>query len=69
MFERRIPMNPVQKDNCIGMLQGCINRICVSDDPFEIVSLVAGANKYLADLSCNSLCRIRDKKQEVPGDE
>lgn len=65
MYDRKQPMNPQQKSNCISMLQGCINRICVSDDPFEIVSLVSGANKYLADLSCNSLCRIRDKKQEV----
>ena len=61
------PMNPQQKSNCIAMLQGCINRICVSDDPFEIVRLVSGANKYLADLACNSLARIRSK--EVPGNE
>ena len=67
MNDRKQPMSFVQKNNCICMLQGCINRICVSDDPFEIVSLVAGANKYLADLACNSLCRIRD--QEGTGNE
>ena len=67
MRDRKKPMNPAEKDNCIRMLQGCINRICVSDDPFEIVSLVAGANSYLADLACNSLARIRSK--EVSDDD
>ena len=63
MYDRKHPMNFNERNNCICMLEGCVNRICVSDDPLEIVGLVAGANKYLADLACSSLCCIHQKEK------
>ena len=52
-----------EKDNVLRMLEGCINRICVSNDPLEIVRLMSSANHYLAQLGCNSLIRISQNAQ------
>ena len=51
-----------EKDNVHRMLNGCINRICVSDEPLKIVRLISGANRYLSQLACNSLVRIEKQK-------
>lgn len=53
----------LEKENVLCMLQGCINRICVSDDPLEVVRLMGSANHYLAQLGCNSLVRISQNAQ------
>lgn len=52
-----------EKENVLLSLQGCINRICVSDDPLEVVRLMGSANHYLAQLGCNSLVRISQNAQ------
>lgn len=51
----------LEKENVLRTLQGCINRICVSDDPLEVVRLMGSANHYLAQLGCDSLIRINGK--------
>ena len=48
----------LEKDNVLRMLDGCIARICVSDDPSEVVRLLGFANYYLAQLALNNFVRI-----------
>ena len=56
----------LEKDNVYRMLQGCINRICISDDPAEIFRLVSGANRYLDQLAADSLIRISEDAKNSP---
>ena len=41
------PFTKIEKDNALRLLDGCICRICVSDDPEEIVRMVGFANDYI----------------------
>lgn len=54
-----------EKENVLRMLNGCICRICISDDPLEVVRLMGAANHYLAQLGCNSLVRISGQGSNV----
>lgn len=58
-------MSKVQKDNLIRMLDGCICRVCVSDDPLEIVRMQAFAASYLGLLAQNRMLQLRKEKNEV----
>lgn len=51
-----------QKDNVLRMLNGCICRICVSDDAHEVIRLIGCANRYLSDLGCDNIRRIREER-------
>lgn len=52
------------KDNYLRLLDGCICRICVSDDPFEIVRMLGFANDYLSMLAQNNMLRIKREQHE-----
>ena len=45
------PFTEMEKDNTLQMLDGCICRICVSNDPEEIVRMVGFANDYISMLA------------------
>ena len=45
------PFNYLEKENALRSLDGCICRICVSEDPLEIVRMVGFANDYIAMLA------------------
>ena len=47
--------------NKADMLEGCKNRMCVTDDEKELSRLYVGLNLYAADLFNMNLKRIRDK--------
>lgn len=57
-------MSKVQKDDLLRMLDGCICRVCVSDDPLEIVRMHAFA-AYLGLLAQNRMLQLRKEKNEV----
>ena len=42
------------------MLDGCICRICVSDDPEEIVSMLGFATDYLSMLAYSRMKQLKD---------
>ena len=55
------PFAKIEKDNTLQMLDGCICRICVSDDPEEIVRMVGFANDYISMLAYSRMIQIRGK--------
>lgn len=58
-------MSKVQKDNLIRMLDGCICRVCVSDDPLEIVRMQAFGASYLGLLAQDRMLQLRGEKHEA----
>ena len=55
------PFNKIEKDNTLKMLDGCICRICVSDDPEEIVRMVGFANDYISMLAYSRMIQLREQ--------
>ena len=55
MFLKDKSMSKADKDEMLRMLDGCICRICVSDDPLEVVRMLGFANDYLAMLAQDRL--------------
>ncbi|MBQ3589823.1 MAG: hypothetical protein II980_05160 [Clostridia bacterium] len=53
----------IEKDNMLRMLDGCICRVCVSNDPLEIVRMVGFANDYIAMLAQNRMLQLRNEKE------
>lgn len=58
------PYTREQKDNVLRMLDGCICRICVSDDAEEIVRMLGFANDYLSMLAYSRMKQIKEKGGE-----
>lgn len=52
------PFNKIEKDNTLQMLNGCICRICVSDDPEEIVRMVGFANDSISMLAYSRMIQL-----------
>ena len=52
------------KNYYLDMLEGCISRICVSDEPSEIIQMLGFANDYLNMLAQNNMLRIKEKEKE-----
>lgn len=42
------PLSRKERDNKIDLLNGCINRICVSDDKLEIVRMMGSAIRCIS---------------------
>lgn len=59
MFLLDKEMSRNEKENKLRMLDGCICRICVSDEPLEIVRMLGFANDYLAELAQNRMIQIQ----------
>ena len=53
-----------EKDEQLRLLDGCICRICVSDDPLEIVRMLGFANHYLGMLAQNRILQLKEKQGE-----
>lgn len=56
------PYSRIEKDNMLRELDGCKCRICVSDDPLEIVRMVGFANDYLSMLAQNRMLEIQKEE-------
>lgn len=59
MFLLDKEMSRNEKENKLRTLDGCICRICVSDEPLEIVRMLGFANDYLAELAQNRMIQIQ----------
>jgi hypothetical protein len=55
------PFDPREKENALRSIEGCICRICVSDDPLEIVRMLGFANDYLAMLAQSRMKQLDEK--------
>ena len=56
------PFTRAEKDNALRMLDGCIARICVSDEPMEIVRMVGFASDYISMLAQSNMLEIQAEK-------
>lgn len=52
--------NKLEKENELRMLDGCICRICVSDNPLEIVRMVGFANSYISMLAQSRMLQLKE---------
>ncbi len=55
------PFNHVEKEDALRSLDGCICRICVSEDQLEIVRMVGFANDYIAMLAQSRMMQLEEK--------
>lgn len=53
------PFTNKEKDNELRLLDGCICRICVSNDPEEIIKMLGFANDHIAMLAQSRMKQIR----------
>ncbi len=51
-----------EKENTLLLLDGCICRICVSDNPLEIIRMVGFANRYISMLAQNRILQLKEKE-------
>lgn len=54
------PFSYAEKDNTLRSLDGCICRICVSDDPLEITRMLGFANDYLSMLAQSRIMQLME---------
>ena len=59
------PFNYAEKEDALRSLDGCICRICVSEDPLEIVRMVGFANDYIAMLAQSRMKQLEEKDDEI----
>ena len=59
------PFNHAEKEDALRSLDGCICRICVSEDPLEIVRMLGFANDYLAMLVQSRMMQLREQDDEI----
>ena len=58
-------LNRLEKENIIRSIEGCQNRICVSDDVEEIISMLDSSHRCLCDLAYNRILEIEIEKLEI----
>lgn len=54
-------LNDVEKSNLYNECIGCLNRICITDDKEEVLTLIASLNVKAMLLGKNSFFRIDDE--------
>ena len=54
------PFTPQEKDSNLRLLDCCICRICVSDDPLEITRMLGFASNYLAMLAQSRMLQLKE---------
>lgn len=59
------PFGDYEKEDSLRMLKGCISRICVSDNPLEIVRMLGFANDYLAMLAQSRMMQLKEQNDET----
>lgn len=57
------PFTRQEKDDALRSLDGCICRICVSDDAEEIVRMLGFANDYLSMLAYSRMKQIKEVEE------
>lgn len=57
------PYTREEKEYTLRMLDGCICRICVSDEAEEIVRMLGFANDYLSMLAYSRMKQIKEEKE------
>ena len=62
------PFTREEKDDALRMLNGCIARICVSDNPIEIIRIVGFANDYISMLAQSNMLEIKRRKERRDDD-
>ena len=55
------PFNYAEKEDALRSLDGCICRICVSEDPLESVRMVGFANDYVAMLAQSRMMQLEEQ--------
>ena len=58
------PLTDREIEDKLQMLDGCICRICVSDDPEEIVRMLGFANDYISMLAYSRMMQIRKQNTD-----
>ena len=56
--------NYAEKEDIVRSLDGCICRICVSDEPLEIVRMLGFANDYLAMLAQSRMMQLEEESYD-----
>ena len=51
-----------EKEDTLRSLDGCICRICVSDNPLEIARMVGFANSYISMLAQSRMLQLQEKE-------
>lgn len=51
-----------ERNNTIDSLRGCVNRICVTDDERELVSLMGSANYYISRLAESRILELENRE-------
>lgn len=59
------PFNYAEKEDALRSLDGCICRICVSEDPLEIVRMVGFSNDYVAMLAQSRMKQLEERDDEI----
>ena len=59
------PYDRFHKDDALQTLDDCIYRICVSDNPLEIVRMLGFANEYLAMLAQSRMLQIQKESEDT----
>lgn len=59
------PFTYAEKEDALRSLDGCICRICVSEDPLEIVRMLGFANNYLAMLAQSRMKQLEEQDDEI----
>lgn len=57
------PYTREEKEDILKMLDGCICRICVSNEAEEIVRMLGFANDYLSMLAYSRMKQIKEEKE------
>lgn len=59
------PFTYAEKEDTLRSIDGCICRICVSEDPLEIVRMVGFANDYIAMLAQSRMMQLEERDDEI----
>ena len=59
------PFSHLEKEDALRSLDGCICRICVSEDPLEITRMLGFANDYLAMLAQSRMMQLEEQDDEI----
>ena len=59
------PFTYAEKEDALRSIDGCICRICVSEDPLEIVRMLGFANNYLVMLAQSRMKQLEENDDEI----
>lgn len=57
-------LTKIEKDNLYDMCIGCLNRICVTDDKEEVLTMLASLQTKAMLLGKNTFLRIDEEKDK-----